>query len=344
MEGVGLVGEILPMRFLGRKSNMRIFAIVTLCAAMGVCASALVFGTSTRIVAAESGSAGAWKDCQSTDENKRLVGCTSVIKAHGFGSLSKLADALDGRCWAYNAKQQFVQAIEDCSASIRIRPRYFYAYNNLGTAYAGLHNYEEAIKAFNIAIDFKPDFYWSRLNRARALVAIGRNQSAAEDHQYLLKRDPTNEELIHALDALTVTTVVQKPDAKLADQTSIAMENEGGVYVVPVRFNDMITLSAIVDSGASHVSVPADVVSTLIRTKTITDQDFLGRQTYVLADGSKVPSQQFRIRSLKVGDKTVENVVASIASVNGEILLGQSFLNRFKSWSVDNEQHTLVLR
>jgi len=106
----------------------------------------------------------------------------------------------------------------------------------------------------------------------------------------------------------------------------------------------MITLSAIVDSGASDMSVPTDVVLTLMRTKTITDQDFLGQQTYVLADGSKVPSQQFRIRSLKVGDRTVENVVASIASVNGEILLGQSFLNRFKSWSVDNEQHALILR
>ena len=81
-----------------------------------------------------------------------------------------------------------------------------------------------------------------------------------------------------------------------------------------------------------------------MRTKTITDEDFLGEQTYVLADGSKVPSHQFRIRSLKVGNKTVENVVGSIASVNATILLGQSFLSKFKSWSVDNEQHTLILR
>jgi tetratricopeptide (TPR) repeat protein len=320
---------------------MRLLAIVTLCAAIGGCASALLFETGTQAVAAESASA--WKDCQSTDENKRLVGCTSVIDAQGFGSLSKLADALDGRCWAHNVKQQFLQAINDCNASIRIRPRYSYAYNNLGTAYLGLQNYEKAIKALNIAIDLKPDFYWSRLNRAKALVAIGRNQSAAEDYQYLLRRDPTNQELIHSLDVLTVT-VVQKPDVRLTDPISIRMEQEGGVYVVPVRFNDMITLSAIVDSGASDMSVPADVVLTLMRTKTITDQDFLGQQTYVLADGSKVPSQQFRIRSLKVGDKTVENVVASIASVNGEILLGQSFLNKFKSWSVDNERHTLILR
>ncbi len=301
------------------------------------------FGANTQIVTAQSGSALAWKDCQSSDENKRLVGCTSVIKAGGFGSSSKLADALDGRCWAYHVKKQFVQAIEDCKASIRIRPRYSYVYNNLGTAYAGLGNYEEAIEAFNAAVDLKPDFYWSRVKRAEALVAVGRKRNAAEDYEYLLKRDPTNQDIKSKLDTLTLTSVPQL-DVTPADPASIRMEKEGGVYVVPVRFNDMITLNAIVDSGASDMSIPADIVSTLIRTKTITDKDFLGQQIYVLADGSKVPSQQFRIRSLKVGNKTIENVVASIASVNGEILLGQSFLNRFKSWSVDNEQHTLILR
>ena len=135
-----------------------------------------------------------------------------------------------------------------------------------------------------------------------------------------------------------------KRSGTAADLETIMMDVSGGVYVVPVRFNDAITLDAIVDSGASDVSVPADIVLTLIRTKTVTQSDFLGQQTYVLADGSKVPSQQFKIRSLRVGNKTVENVVASIASVQGTILLGQSFLAKFKSWSVDNEQHTLVLR
>jgi hypothetical protein len=130
----------------------------------------------------------------------------------------------------------------------------------------------------------------------------------------------------------------------VVDQQTIKMERSGGVFYVPVRFNDIITLNAMVDSGASDVSVPADIVLTLMRTGTIKREDFLGTQTYVLADGSKVPSQQFRIRSLKVGNKTIEYVVASIASVNATILLGQSFLSKFKSWSVDNEQHTLILR
>ena len=140
------------------------------------------------------------------------------------------------------------------------------------------------------------------------------------------------------------TTSVPPLDVTATDKALIRMEKEGGVYVVPVRFNDMITLNAIVDSGASDVSIPADIVRTLMRTRTITDRDFLGTQTYILADGSKVPSQQIRIRSLKVGDKTIENVMAGISSMNAEILLGQSFLSRFKSWSVDNESHVLILR
>jgi hypothetical protein len=35
--------------------------------------------------------------CQSEDTNKRLIGCTIVINAKGFGSKFELAAALDGR-------------------------------------------------------------------------------------------------------------------------------------------------------------------------------------------------------------------------------------------------------
>ncbi|HTV33331.1 MAG TPA: retropepsin-like aspartic protease [Methylocella sp.] len=132
------------------------------------------------------------------------------------------------------------------------------------------------------------------------------------------------------------------PRTNLAPIT-VAMESVRGVYEVPIRLNDTITLDAIVDSGASDVSLPADVVLTLIRSKTISPDDFIGSKTYVLADGSEVPSQRFIIRSVKVGSKTLENVIAGIGSVDSQILLGQSFLSRFTSWSVDNRNHTLVL-
>lgn len=124
---------------------------------------------------------------------------------------------------------------------------------------------------------------------------------------------------------------------------SIPMKVEGGTYVIPVQINGALTLDFVVDSGAADVSIPADVVLTLVRTGTLSDADFIGRQTYRLADGSTTPSTTFRIRSLKVGENVVSNVIGSVAPVQGTLLLGQSFLSRFKSWSIDNSAHALLL-
>lgn len=124
---------------------------------------------------------------------------------------------------------------------------------------------------------------------------------------------------------------------------SVPMQKEGGTYVVPVIINGAITLKFVVDSGASDVTIPTDVVRTLMRTGTLTEGDFLGTQTYVLADGSKVTGRTFRIRSLRVGNTVLENVLGSTAAVEGALLLGQSFLGRFKSWSIDNASHRLIL-
>jgi hypothetical protein len=66
-------------------------------------------------------------------------------------------------------------------------------------------------------------------------------------------------------------------------------------------------------------------------------------KTYRLADGSTVPSATFRIRSLTVGNLKIEDVTARLAPVEGSLLLGQSFLSRFKSWSIDNASQVLVL-
>jgi clan AA aspartic protease (TIGR02281 family) len=133
------------------------------------------------------------------------------------------------------------------------------------------------------------------------------------------------------------------PKSEPRSPTLIPLHFENGAFSVPVVINDKLTLNFLLDSGAADVSIPEDVVSTLKRTGTLSAADFLGERTYELADGSKLPSQIFHIKSLKVGDKTIENVVGSIAPVKGKLLLGQSFLRRFNSWSIDNQRHVLVL-
>ncbi len=128
-----------------------------------------------------------------------------------------------------------------------------------------------------------------------------------------------------------------------ASRTVIPLKNDSGIFVVPVEINGALTLDFVIDSGASDVSVPADVVSTLIRTKTIGPSDFVGQKTYVMADGSEAPSDVFVVRTLKVGNRVVQNVTARIASQKATLLLGQSFLRHFNSWSIDNARHALVL-
>jgi clan AA aspartic protease (TIGR02281 family) len=128
-----------------------------------------------------------------------------------------------------------------------------------------------------------------------------------------------------------------------AARMRVPLRRDGGIFVVPVQINEAITLDFAVDSGATDVTVPADVFSTLRRTGTINSSDTIGEQTYALADGSQTQSITFNIRSLKVGGKFVENVRGSVQTSQGSLLLGQSFLERFKSWSIDNKKHELIL-
>ena len=127
------------------------------------------------------------------------------------------------------------------------------------------------------------------------------------------------------------------------DHETIVLRREGGTYILPTAINGLLTLDFTLDSGAADVSIPADVAGTLMRTGTLTPGDFLGQQTYVLADGSLLPSRQVRIRSLRIGDVEVRDVVASIVPSNGSLLLGQSFLGRLSFWTIDNRQPALIV-
>jgi hypothetical protein len=132
--------------------------------------------------------------------------------------------------------------------------------------------------------------------------------------------------------------------ARPDDKGEIKMKSVSGGYTVPVRFNDAITLDAIVDSGAADLIVPAYVLKTLMNAKTVTQNDVMEQGTVVIADGSEMVTQRFRIRSLQVGNRVLENVIASTAPDTARILLGQSVLKKFPSWSIDNQRQTLVLK
>ena len=182
-------------------------------------------------------------------------------------------------------------------------------------------------------------------HEAELVVAKNREQELAE--QLRIKQDQYEAELAaakkHAQELAEQLRIKQSGTSAAAQGDRIRLIESGGTFKVPVRLNEQINLNFTIDSGASDVTVPADVVMTLIRTGTIKNSDFRGEQAYVLADGSKIKSKTFILRTIQVGNRTLRNVQASLVDVNASLLLGQSFLKRFKSWSIDNTTHELVL-
>jgi clan AA aspartic protease (TIGR02281 family) len=132
--------------------------------------------------------------------------------------------------------------------------------------------------------------------------------------------------------------------APMPSGNEVALEDDGhGDYAVPARINDALTAKFVVDSGASFVVLPKEMVDDLTKSGVIQPGDVLGRQIYVTADGKHHRGTQLMLRRLEVGGHVATNVMAGVAPEHAEPLLGMSFLEKFKSWTLDNERHVLIL-
>lgn len=58
--------------------------------------------------------------------------------------------------------------------------------------------------------------------------------------------------------------------------------------------------------------------------------------------GLEFPQRPIEL-SLKVGDLVMQNVTVRVAAEKSGFLLGQSFLSRLKSWSMDNNRQMLII-
>jgi clan AA aspartic protease (TIGR02281 family) len=128
-----------------------------------------------------------------------------------------------------------------------------------------------------------------------------------------------------------------------ASAETIRLEMDGGTYLLPVQVNEAMSLTFVLDSGASDVAIPAGVADRLLRSGTVTQKDFVGTSTYMLADGSMLPSARFILHTVRIGNHVVRDVVASVGPAGGTLLLGQSFLSKLPSWTIDNAHHALIL-
>ena len=124
----------------------------------------------------------------------------------------------------------------------------------------------------------------------------------------------------------------------------IKLKNENGVYKIPVKVNNSLTLDFVLDLGASDVSISPDVFSVLLKTGSIDPSDIIGKQSYKLADGSIVEHTVINLKSLTIGGIKLDNIKASVSdSNNSPLLLGQSALKKLGTYSIDNKKNELTI-
>lgn len=123
---------------------------------------------------------------------------------------------------------------------------------------------------------------------------------------------------------------------------AIALTQQGGVYLLPITIGAN-RYSFILDSGAGEVSISSEVERQLISNGSLEKEDYLIKGLYRIADGSIIVCRRARLKSMKIGNTIVSNVTASIGDSSTPLLLGRSFLDKFSSWTIDNEKSQLQL-
>jgi clan AA aspartic protease (TIGR02281 family) len=160
---------------------------------------------------------------------------------------------------------------------------------------------------------------------------------------YKLSADQGNDLAQKSLQRLSGQAVPPEKPTTSATTIAVALDRRDGVLAVPAIINQDFKVRFVVDGGASDVVVSETIVTFLRKGGTISDADFTGDQPYQLANGSILKSRTFVLRTLAVGNLVLENVQATVGP-HGAMILGQSFLQRFSSWSIDIDRQLLLLR
>lgn len=131
---------------------------------------------------------------------------------------------------------------------------------------------------------------------------------------------------------------------KTDGENVIEMERKDGVTFVWIEVNG-IPLRFIFDTGASAVFISPAEALVLIKQGTLNEEDFIGQEQYQDATGGVSVGTVINLKEVKIGNKILRNVKASVSdNIESPLLLGQSALEQFGSIEIDNRSDRIILR
>jgi clan AA aspartic protease (TIGR02281 family) len=117
-------------------------------------------------------------------------------------------------------------------------------------------------------------------------------------------------------------------------QTTIIMENEGGVYTIPCNINGM-HLNFIFDTGASDVCLSEDIALKMFEEGYLGPNDIIGASQSIVADGRIVDNTRLNLKRVVIGDRILTNIGAVVLHNQATpLLLGQTAIQRLGRFTI----------
>lgn len=124
-------------------------------------------------------------------------------------------------------------------------------------------------------------------------------------------------------------------------KTLIKMSEENGIYKIPIEINGS-KMNFIFDTGASIISISATEAMFLYKQGTLKEEDFIGNVNFQDATGKISEGTIINLKTVKIGNKVLENVQASIVhNITAPLLFGQSALAQFGKVSIDYKRNEI---
>lgn len=130
---------------------------------------------------------------------------------------------------------------------------------------------------------------------------------------------------------------------QVAHEIPFHKDRASGLLYVDATLNG-VQKRFIFDTGASTISINADLYRTLVNAGKISSADVVGNVNVVIASGNSVPGKVLRLRTVQLGNVTLKNVEAIVMPVNdAPLLIGQSIFSQFETVAIDYKNSKIKL-
>jgi clan AA aspartic protease (TIGR02281 family) len=158
--------------------------------------------------------------------------------------------------------------------------------------------------------------------------------------------------IIPAVCAVTLIAVVcglflflngaDKGGTELKSATVVKMKEKNGVRYIPAKVNGQ-ELDFVFDTGASSICISTLEAMILFKNDKLVREDFIGEEYFQDATGKISAGTKIKLRTVTLGNRVLTNVEATIIeNPKAECLFGQSVLEKFGSYKIDNIKKEIV--